>query len=169
MSLPKKQVLSLLKNEWVVGWKNIEKENYVGRSFGYSKEQTSIGTTNGAGPTNIQLFMLSPDLVVMHALPGFWHPDDLARELRFGKKMLALWQDEKLDRAEKDRRFCSMQLAELKDHPLAMYERSGWQDFDMNTERARYKSGQMRDTFLCYADGSVKTDYPTFSGVRNSV
>ncbi len=158
MSLPTKQVFSQLEDDWIVGWHNIEHESHIGMSHGYTDKQTSIGTTNGAGPHNIQIFMLSPDLVVLQALPGFWHPEDLARELRFGKKMLTLWQDDKLSRAEKKRQFCSMQLAELKSQPMVTYERSGWQDFDMRAEHGRYQAGMKRDTFLCNADGSVKTN-----------
>ncbi len=158
MSLPTKAVFSLLKEDWIVGWHNIENEPHIGQSFGYTSKQTSIGTTNGAGPHNIQMFMLSPDLVVLHALPGFWHPDDLARELGLGKQMLALWQDEELTKAEKKHRFKSLQMAALKSHPRVTFERSGWQDFDMMVEHAKYQSGMMRDTFLCDADGFVKTN-----------
>ncbi len=158
MSLPTEQVFLQLKEDWIVGWHNIEHESHIGQSFGYTDKQTSIGTTNGAGPHNIQIFMLSPDLVVLHALPGFWHPEDLARELRFGQKMLALWHDDKLSRAEKKRQFCSMQMAELKSHPRVTFERSGWQDFDLRVEHAKYQRGMKRDTFLCNADGSVKTN-----------
>jgi hypothetical protein len=104
------------------------------------------------------MFMLSPDLVVLHALPGFWHPEDLARELGLGKKMLTVWQDEKLTKAEKKRQFKTLQMAALKSHPRVTFERSGWQDFDMRVEHAKYDVGMMRDTFLCDADGFVKTN-----------
>ena len=73
----------LLKSDFVVGWKNIQREDYVGASHGYTCEQPAVGTTNGAGPRNTQMFVLSPGGVVLHALPGFWHPDELAAELHF--------------------------------------------------------------------------------------
>ena len=73
MSLPKEPVFSKLQSDFVVGWRNIIAADSVGESFGYTCDQPAVGTTNGAGPHNVQLFVLSPDLTVLHALPGFWH------------------------------------------------------------------------------------------------
>ena len=82
MSLPHQAVYPMLKSDFVLGWKNIIREDYVGRSHGYTSRQTSVGTTNGAGPHNVQIFVLSPELVVLHALPGFWHPEPRRRSTR---------------------------------------------------------------------------------------
>ena len=85
MSLPQEPTFSLLKDHFVVGWKNIDREDFVGSSHGYTCAQKAVGTTNGAGPRNTQMFVLSSDGVVLHCLPGFWHPEDLAHELRFAR------------------------------------------------------------------------------------
>jgi hypothetical protein len=61
VSLSQDPVLSLLKEHFVVGWKNINREDYVGSSHGYTCAQSAVGTTNGAGPRNMQSFVLSPD------------------------------------------------------------------------------------------------------------
>ena len=147
----------MLQRDFVLGWKNIAKEEYVGSSHGYSKRQTSVGTTNGAGPGNLQIFVLSPDLVVMHALPGFWHPEDLARELRFSKVLLRLWRDESRSREQKERMFERLQLAEINNHPKATFARSTWQGFDAQFERSRMKTGA-RDTVLITDAGKIKKD-----------
>jgi len=155
VSLPQEPVFSLLKSDFVVGWKNIITEDYVGESFGYTCDQTAVGTTNGAGPHNVQIFVLSPDLTVLHALPGFWHPDDLAQELRFSQVLHRLWQDKGRSRKEKDAMFTKLQLAEYKNHSRATTIRSSWQGFDAANEQKRHQEGKQRDTLLTSVDGSV--------------
>lgn len=154
MSLPDDRVYSMLRRDFVLGWTNIRREEYVGDSFGYSRRQACVGTTNGAGASNVQLFVLSPDRVVLHALPGFWHPDDLARELRFAKMMFRLWQDDGRTLFEKRSMFRRMQLTELRFHSADMYARSDWQGFDKSAEGGRF--GAARDTFEKTAKGDVR-------------
>ena len=50
MSLSADNVLDLLESDFVVGWQNIQREDYVGSSHGYTCEEAAVGTTNGAGP-----------------------------------------------------------------------------------------------------------------------
>lgn len=151
MSLPEEPVFSLLRDDFVVGWQNIAREDFVGSSHGYTCEDTAVGTTNGAGPRNTQIFVLSPGGVVLHCLPGFWHPDDLAHELEFSKVLHRLWQD---DRPASSKRalYSRMQLAAPRAHSAAMRARSGWQGFDASHERARLEHGP-RDTFFAGQDG----------------
>jgi hypothetical protein len=156
VSLSQEPVFSLLKSDFVVGWKNIITEKYVGESFGYTCDQTAVGTTNGAGPHNVQIFVLSPDLTVLHALPGFWHPEDLAQELRFAEVLNRLWQDKSRNRAQKNEMFSRLQLAEYKNHSVATTLRSSWQGFDAKNEQQRREGGKQRDTFLTSADGAVR-------------
>lgn len=155
MTLPNETVLDLLKKDFVVGWKNIKNEYYAGQSHGYSRSQSSVGTTNGAGPHNVQIFVLSPELVVLHALPGFWHPDDLARELRFAKVLFRLWRDDTRTQAEKERMFSRLQLAEARNQPPATRARSAWQPFDVHYELSRLRSGA-RDTVILGYDGKPR-------------
>ena len=143
----------MLKSDFVVGWQNIYRQDFVGYSNGYQVNQTAVGTTNGAGPHNIQIFVLSPDLVVLHALPGFWHPDDLARELRFAKVLARLWEDQDRSREQKDDMFRRLQLAEVRRHPPETFARSKWQGFDSRVEIVKQQKGP-RDTFLLNADGT---------------
>ena len=145
----------MLRDDFVLGWKNILREPYVGDSFGYSSRQTSLGTTNGAGPHNVQIFVLSPDLVVLHALPGFWHPDDLARELRLGLVLSRLWADQGRTRGEKDNMFARLHAAELARQTDLTTARSAWQHFDASAERRRPDRGS-RDTFLVADDGRTE-------------
>lgn len=147
----------MLQSDFVLGWKDILKEDYVGRSFGYSSRQTSIGTTNGAGPHNVQIFMLSPELVVLHALPGFWHPEDLARELRFAKVLYRLLGSKDHTWVQKRKLYRRLQLAEARHHPKATYARSGWQSFDQHHEHARLSRGP-RDTFQSSEEGYLLAD-----------
>ena len=93
----------------------------------------------------MQILMLSPDGVVLHALPGYWHPEDLAREMAFAHELWDVWNSD-LSRAEKDAKFAEMQIAAYKAHPAATTHRSRWQGFDAGNERDRVACGIKRDT-----------------------
>ncbi len=135
----------MLESDFVVGWQNIYKEPFVGSSHGYTVNQTSVGTTNGAGPHNVQMFVISPDRVVMHALPGFWHPEDLARELKLAKEIFKLWQEDRSPEGKRDM-FRRMQLAAVRRHPPETFARSRWQGFDSVRELNKLRSGNIPDT-----------------------
>lgn len=139
-------MFSELKNNWIVAWRNIITEDYVGESHGYTKEDTAIGTTNGAGPTNTQILMLSPDGVVLHALPGFWHAQDLAVEMKLAMDLWAIWKNKDLTRQQKDALFASKQIEGWKNAPKATTLRSRWQGFDKANEEKRAALGIERDT-----------------------
>ena len=145
----------MLQRQFVLGWKNIIKETYVGDSFGYSPRQTALGTTNGAGPHNVQIFVLSSDLVVLHALPGFWHPEDLARELRFALVVARLWADLDRSRDQKERMYRRLHSAEVARQTDLTLARSRWQPFDVTEERERL-GREPRDTFLVAEDGRTE-------------
>lgn len=161
----------MLKSDFVVGWRNIIRESYVGESHGYACDQTAVGTTNGAGPINTQLVVLAPDGTVLHMLPGFWHPDDLARELTLAKELLAVWTDAGRSADEKREEFRRMMLESLKTHPPEMTARSGWQGFDRKNELKRIAGGAERDTFLTHADGTrvMKGDEPVSKPINQLV
>jgi hypothetical protein len=156
VSLPDERVFPLLQRNFVLGWKNIRKEEYVGDSFGYSRKQSCVGTTNGAGGKNVQLFILSSDHVVLHALPGFWHPEDLARELRLALASHRLWQDERRTLAQKRRMYQRLVLTDLRYQPAATYARSDWQGFDKFHEGRVGSRDRSRDTFEHDGAGKLK-------------
>ncbi len=135
----------MLKKHFVVGWKNIRRADFVGSSHGYTCEEAAVGTTNGAGPRNTQIFVLAPDGVVLHCLPGFWHPEDLAYELDMARVIYRLWKDK---RSKQDKRsmFARFHRRAIRTQPRAMIARSGWQGFDASNERKRLEWGP-RDTF----------------------
>lgn len=151
MSLPQEPVLSRLKSSFVVGWKNIRREDYVGSSHGYTCDEGAVGTTNGAGPRNTQIFVLSYDGVVLHCLPGFWHHDDLAAELDFARIVHRLWKDPR-STADKREMLTRMQRRAIRMQPPALLARSAWQGFDAHDERKRLEYGP-RDTFYYDQDG----------------
>ena len=128
-------------------WKNIKKEDFVGYSAGYSRGRCAVGTTNGAGPHNVQIFVLSPKLVVLHALPGFWHAEDLARELRLAQSLFKLWKSKSYSPEQKNKIYRRIQLGAVRSHPVETFARSAWQGFDVNTERGRNQR-EKRDTFF---------------------
>ncbi len=120
----------MLKNDFVLGYKDITHEPYAGSSGSHGTQGMVARTTNGAGPHNIQLFVIAPDGTVLHALTGFWNPQDLARELQFAEQLNVLYGDSRLSMAEKKTRFRELQLAHIQTHPQAMVSRSHLQGFD---------------------------------------
>ncbi len=158
MSLASDSVLSILKNDFVVGWKNINREDYVGSSHGYKCDEAAVGTTNGAGPRNIQMFVLSRGSRVVHCLPGFWHPEDLAVELQHAKVLHRLWVDDRPN-TDKSAMFARIQMTALRTHSKAMTARSSWQGFDAKNEKMRLESGP-RDTFYYDDQGQAKALKP---------
>ncbi len=165
MSLSLDPAFSVLKDHYVVGWKNINGKKWVGTSYGC--DQPAVGMTNGAGPGNMQMFMLSPDGIVLHCLPGFWHPEDLEHELQMGRVLHRLWKSKSSTKAKRTM-FKRIQLQTMRNLPRAMVTRSGWQGFDAANERNRLKmlkTGRTRDTFF-YKDGKPTRFKPTSTVVH---
>ena len=150
-------MFSRLRDDFVCGWTNIRRESYVGYSLGYSPRQGAVGTTNGAGAHNVQILMLAGDGVVVHALPGFWHPEDLARELDFARVVHRLWTDAGKTQAQKRRIFDRLHEIELRKLSDASIARSDWQLFDRQAELLRIADEPERDTVIrCGDDEAVE-------------
>lgn len=169
MSLSVEPAISTLEKHFVVGWKNNKGEKYVGSSHGYTCDQPAVGTTNGAGPRNMQTFVLAHDGTVLHCLPGFWHPEDLAHELNMARTLYRLWKDPR-PRKEKRKMFSRIQLRTMADQPSAMRARSSWQGFDAQNEKRRMeklaKRRKKRDTWVYDEKGRAKSLKPTCQVVR---
>jgi hypothetical protein len=124
----------MLKDDFVCGYKDIENKKWAGSSGKHEPDGQAVDTSNGAGPHNIQIFVLTPDGIVLTCLPGYWHSQDLASELTLAEKLNQVWQDPNLSRDEKNRIFTQMQLAHLSQHPKAEHQRSQLQGFDVQYE-----------------------------------
>jgi hypothetical protein len=134
VSLSQEPVFSLLRDEFVCGYRDITGEDYAGVSGEHATTGNAIQTTNGAGPHNLQLFMLAPDGTVLHCLPGYWHPQDLAHEMELAYKLKQVWEDPKLSRGQKNEMFRQMQIGHLQEHSMQMVMRSKMQSFDQKYE-----------------------------------
>ena len=137
VSLSQEPVFSLLKNEFVCGYKDIENKGYAGSSRKHSPNGQAVDTTNGAGPHNIQMFVMASDGTVLTCLPGYWNSKDLASELEFAKTLNAVWVDPGLSRDEKNARFSEMQKQHLSQHTAAERKRSEMQHFDVAYEKKK--------------------------------
>ena len=155
MTLPNGEVIEMLRDDYVVGFRNIKRDDHVGDSHGYKKTQTAVGTTNGAGGRNVQLFVLASDLTVLHVLPGFWHPDDLLGELRFATQLHRLWQQGQMDNQQKVRMAKAMRRTHVRGLSPETIARSRWQSFDEREEMERYRS-EPRDTIALDDNGRPK-------------
>jgi len=97
----------------------------------------AINTTNGAGPHNLQLFILSPDGRVLSCLPGYWNASDLVSEMQLAYQLYDVWRNPKLSLSQKDQLFSQMHLAHIEQHSPAMVRRSKMQGFDQKYEAKR--------------------------------
>jgi hypothetical protein len=93
-------------------------------------ESNAVTTTNGAGPHNVQLFMLSEDGTVLHCLPGYWDPNDLQPELDLAQKLNSIWLDRSITGQQKAQAFKKLQLEHLAGHSKETIARSHLQGFD---------------------------------------
>jgi hypothetical protein len=134
VSLSSEPAFSTLKNDFVCGYRNIANEKYAGASGKHKVDGNAVDTTNGAGPHNIQMFVLAADGTVLTVLPGYWHAQDLVPELQLAQQLNKVWTDPNLSRAEKNQQFRQMQLAHIEEHSKAEHNRSKMQGFDVEYE-----------------------------------
>lgn len=128
----------------------------------HEQDGQAIKTTNGAGPHNLQLFMLAADGTVLHCLPGYWSPQDLVREMGLAWQLNQVWTDPSLTRAQKDAVFRQMHLAHQQQHPPDMVFRSRMQGFDQKYE-AKHRlrtSDTIRDPQLILASSGLEGRMP---------
>jgi hypothetical protein len=133
-------LIRTLNSRFVCGFKNIKDEPYCGKSGQHDPNTPAVVTTNGAGPRNMQMFVLTPDGVVLHCLPGFWTPGDLLTELQFAQTLNRVWKSADMSRERKDKLFHDANLLHAKAHPLDMRSRSKLQGFDEKKERKKSDS-----------------------------
>lgn len=153
MSLSQEPAFSTLKNHFVCGTRDISDQPYSGVSGRHLPTGNAIHTTNGAGPHNLQLFILSADGVVLTCLPGYWNSSDLVREMQFAYELNKVWQDPSLTRSQKDALFREGHLSHISEHPMQMVARSRMQGFDQ-----KYEAKRRLHSSDCIADPSLITD-----------
>jgi hypothetical protein len=153
VSLSQEPAYSELKNHFVCGYRNIMGERYAGNSGTHTMRGNAVDTTNGAGPHNIQMFVMNPDGTVLHCLPGYWSAADLASELDFGRKLNYLYQNNSLSAQQKAEQFRDLQLAHVRLHSSEMRARSQLQGFDAKHEAHKRHSDFVKDS-QALADGN---------------
>ncbi|MBP7861755.1 hypothetical protein KA183_08750 [bacterium] len=134
MSLSEEPAFSLLKDELVCGYRDISKEPWAGYSGRHEVGGNAIHTTNGAGPHNLQTFILASDGTVLTCLPGFWAPQDLVSEVEFAARLSDVYSNPKYGPAQRRLMFRSMHIAHIKEHSHDMSKRSHMQHFDQRYE-----------------------------------
>ena len=127
-------------------------EPYAGNSGTHTTRGNAVDTTNGAGAHNIQMFIMNPDGTVLHCLPGYWNPRDLAGELQFAQKLNDLYLNQSLSPVEKKTAYSRMQLDHVHMHSSDMVARSQLQHFDMKHEAMNPHSDAVKNRALL-ADG----------------
>jgi hypothetical protein len=130
VSLSQEPVFSTLRNRFICGYKNIMQEGYAGDSGVHPIDGNAVNTTNGAGPHNLQTFIMTADGTVLHCLPGFWSSADLAAELEVAEKLSYIWEDTAITAGHKADLFKRIHLEHLASHTQELVARSHLQGFD---------------------------------------
>ncbi len=152
MTLSNEKVVDLMMTQFVCGTKNISNEKYSGRSGEHDTDDAAAYTTNGAGPRNMQIFILSSDGVVLHCLPGFWCPEDLIFEIKFAMELNNVWMDPSLTLDAKKKLFTEAHLNHICSHSTKMMSRSRLQGFDAQFEKKRQEKKGNSDFALKDSD-----------------
>ena len=137
MSLSTPQVVAALKENFECATRDITGESYAGVSGRHEVNGKAVKTTNGAGPHNIQMFMLASDGTVLHCLPGYWAPADIVPEMELARQLNQVWMSS-YSPEQKRREFYRLHLAHAYNHSNATRMRSRMQGFDQQWE-ARHK------------------------------
>ena len=157
-------MFTALKNDFVCGYKDIENKSYAGSSRKHSPSGQAVDTTNGAGPHNIQIFVMTPDGIVLTCLPGFWHSEDLANELALAERLNEVWIDPNLSREQKNERFSEMQLKHLNEHSIAERRRSQMQHFDVAYEKdKRFRTSDVFNRTLIDPRNADLNNLPSYA------
>ena len=156
MTLPNDDVINFIDSRFVLAHRNIERDKHVGMSHGYKPTQSAVGTTNGAGPRNVQFMILAADETVLHALPGFWHATDLIPELQLAFEINRLYLDDSKTDADKERMYVMLHRTHMRRHGKEAERRGQWQGFDRWAELQRVKKTGYRDTFKKAANGELE-------------
>jgi hypothetical protein len=154
VTLPNDDVITFLDSRFILVHRNIQKDLHVGMSHGYTPSQSAVGTTNGAGPRNVQFLILAADETVLHALPGFWHAEDLIPELQLAFEINRLYLDEAKSESQKEQMYAMLHQAHMRRHGADANRRGQWQNFDRTYENSRVQREQ-RDTFRIDAAGQM--------------
>lgn len=134
MSLSEEPAYSVLKDELVCGYRDISKEAWAGYSGKHEIGGNAVNTTNGAGPHNLQTFIMASDGTVLTCLPGYWAPQDLVSEIEFASRLNDVYTNPKYGPAQRRLMFRSMHVAHIKEHSNEMSQRSHMQHFDQHYE-----------------------------------
>jgi hypothetical protein len=155
VTLPNSDVIQFIETRFILMHRNIERDKHVGLSHGYKPTQNAVGTTNGAGPRNVQFLILAADETVLHALPGFWHAEDLIPELQLAFEINRLHLDRSMTNTRKSKMFEMLHATHMRRHGTAATRRGQWQGFDRWAE-VRRSEIEERDTFRRCANGELK-------------
>lgn len=170
VSLSEEPAFSVLKDELVCGYRDISRESWAGYSGRHDVDGNAINTSNGAGPKNLQTFILGSDGTVLTCLPGFWAPQDLVSEIEFASRLNDVHTNPKYGPAQKRLKFRAMHIAHITEHSHDMANRSHMQGFDQHYEQQHrfYTSDTIKDdkraeaikagTTLVSHDGFKTTD-----------
>lgn len=140
-------VIELLQQRFVLFWHPATTPRAIDRSAGRQWPTSVVGLPNGHGSRHVQLLVLAPDRTVLHALPGFWHPDDLRTELHFALQVHELWRDRSRPAAAREHLLQAMRRVLLASWSLDYRARCQPDEEDRAAEVTRSRTGS-RDTIV---------------------
>jgi hypothetical protein len=144
VTLSHAKVAEILRTRFLCGWKDISNERHAGRSNDHEPGARAADVNNGSGFHNVQIFVMTPDVRVVHCLPGHWKPETLLKELEFSLTLVDLWKDASLQIRDKAERFTEAHLAHMQEHSEKEIQQSALPAFDERIERGKENTDTRR-------------------------
>lgn len=145
MTLADERVEERLTRNFISGMQNIaKKKSYAGKSNRHLPTYDAMWINNCAGNHNIQMFFLTSDGRLLHALPGYWGPSHFLEELDLAVELGRLYYARELSAAERNAKYLDMHLAHAYSHAASMVHDSGLQGFDRKHLEERKESDFQR-------------------------
>jgi hypothetical protein len=157
-------VLTELREQFVAGWNDVTVDRVGGerdkdRWSNFVPPTTAVtAPDNDADPEAVQMFVIAGDGTVVHALAGFWHPEDLLRELEFAQTAWRLWRDPSRDADAKRSILHALHDVELRRDRPRTEARSAWPEDEADAERTLAARDEGRDTLERDPEGRPRRD-----------
>jgi len=130
VTLPNKNVMPLLRNNFVMAFKNIDgKTRYAGKSNKHMPTMAAQKIYNCTAAKNIQMFILTEDGKIVHCLPGFWDVKPFIAEVQFAMKLNKIYKS-KMSIADRNEKFLDAHLTHALHHDAKTIGASKHQGFD---------------------------------------
>ncbi len=90
MTFSDERVIGAVNRDFVAVWRNIRPdEKYPDGTYAGYGTQWLRQLGNGTAPQNVASLLSTPEGEILHAVSGYWRPDEYVLELAFARRLFA--------------------------------------------------------------------------------